>query len=527
MQEQFSKVDTSNVRPRRSPKQSESPVEVSESTQFEPQQVEESTPVIDSYELAEPLKILDRIPGTFEEMIESAKWKDRKEALDELATLLKTPRLEDGHYGPLVQTLSKKLADANILVVISAANCITALSNGLRKGFMQYRIEVIPALLERCKEKKANVLEALRTSLDTLGQYSLPSMFEMTDMLASFIGHKNPQVKAECLSWLSRLSIKPTTKKDLRPFLAVLLPTLDDSAPEVRESSSKLIAKLISVSGESNVAPFMDSLDKNKLSKIVELAGRFKSAVPSAAVAKPQSSLGKTRSAPPSTPAKARSDKSAGTPNPRPAQKLARKEMSASMRHSDDDALSVFEQFVNASIFTDLSDTTWKVRLESLEALLKVDIPSEVDSELLVRFLGQRPGWKESNFQVYQRMFQLIKSHMNSKGTSPEALMLLAPWASEKLADAKIGPEASECLLISAEFLGLGFVLNQVFMALKSQKSPKTQAEILKWIRSALVSFGTSGLNVDEFIAPLTLCITSTNPTVRAAALNQAATGSP
>jgi cytoskeleton-associated protein 5 len=68
----------------------------------------------------------------------------------------------------------------------------------------------------------------------------------------------------------------------------------------------------------------------------------------------------------------------------------------------DADALSA--NLVPAQIQTDLSDSQWKVRLAALDEMttwLESELDGNgVESEVLFRFLGKRPGWSEKNFQV-------------------------------------------------------------------------------------------------------------------------------
>jgi len=50
-----------------------------------------------------------------------------------------------------------------------------------------------------------------------------------------------------------------------------------------------------------------------------------------------------------------------------------------------------------------LSDANWKQRLQGITALhdwLAGGEMNGVESELVVRWLSKKPGWKESNFQV-------------------------------------------------------------------------------------------------------------------------------
>ena len=52
------------------------------------------------------------------------------------------------------------------MVVALAAKCVGFLATGLRKKFTQYSALIIPALLEKFKEKKTNVVAALRDAVD-------------------------------------------------------------------------------------------------------------------------------------------------------------------------------------------------------------------------------------------------------------------------------------------------------------------------------------------------------------------------
>ena len=102
-------------------------------------------------------------------MLASSKWKERKEsALDPLLKLVKAPRLADGDYSELVRSLAGRMADANIACVSAAANCIEALARGLRDNFGRYKASVIAPMLEKFKEKKQSVVDALSSCLDAV-----------------------------------------------------------------------------------------------------------------------------------------------------------------------------------------------------------------------------------------------------------------------------------------------------------------------------------------------------------------------
>lgn len=121
----------------------------------------------------EEVDIVPKMPANFQGNLKSSKWKERKEALDELASLLeKTPRIKEAsELGELARSLATCIQkDANINCVMVAAKCLEGLAKGLMSGFAKYRESVVPPMLERLKERKANVTDAIGAALDAVFQ---------------------------------------------------------------------------------------------------------------------------------------------------------------------------------------------------------------------------------------------------------------------------------------------------------------------------------------------------------------------
>lgn len=73
---------------------------------------------IDPYELMTAVDVLSKLPSGFYEKVEAKKWQERKEAVDELETLLqKSPKLESGDYGDLVRALKKVIVQVFSYIV--------------------------------------------------------------------------------------------------------------------------------------------------------------------------------------------------------------------------------------------------------------------------------------------------------------------------------------------------------------------------------------------------------------------------
>ena len=117
------------------------------------------------------MDIISKLPGNLYKNLASSKWKERKEALDDLLTLVKASlRIKDGsEMGELARSLATRInGDANVMCVVVAANCLEALADGLMTAFSRHREAVVPPVLERLKERKANVTDAIGLALDAV-----------------------------------------------------------------------------------------------------------------------------------------------------------------------------------------------------------------------------------------------------------------------------------------------------------------------------------------------------------------------
>jgi cytoskeleton-associated protein 5 len=121
--------------------------------------------------LVEPVSIIPKLPSNMQANLASSKWKERKEVLDELLTLVNaTPRIQDApELGELAKSLATCISkDANINCVMTAAHVMEGLAKGMMSPFGRFRETVIPLMLERLKERKANVTDAIGAALDAV-----------------------------------------------------------------------------------------------------------------------------------------------------------------------------------------------------------------------------------------------------------------------------------------------------------------------------------------------------------------------
>lgn len=116
LEAEFTKIEGQKAIPLRfirsqQQKQAQLAAETEEAEDEDEDERDDGVAAVDPYELADPVDILSKLPKDFYEKIEAKKWQERKEVLEALETLVKTPKLENGEYGDLVRALKKVIEE--------------------------------------------------------------------------------------------------------------------------------------------------------------------------------------------------------------------------------------------------------------------------------------------------------------------------------------------------------------------------------------------------------------------------------
>lgn len=524
---------------------------------------------LDPRAFAEPVDIVPKLSSSLQGALKSSKWKERKEALDDLATLLtSTPRIKDAsELGELIKSLASCVAkDANINCVIVAATCLEELAKGLRSAFAKHHEAVIPLMIERLKERKANVTDAIGAALDAV--FSTITLQELIPDIDNGLKNKNPQVKEGTLKLLGRClasatsAIQPAQVKPLSETLAVLL---EDGYEGARTESATCFGYLMKMVGERPLNAIMENLADMRKAKVKEA---FDKAVvkckvggappprtnapsgsstavkkgphaatsstpgedvplPAKKAAKPAAkpSAPKKPTAPSNTPAAAaKKPPPAAAPSSTKAGKSA-PSVAGSLdtfkyKHTPEDAENIATELIPASILADFGDANWKTRLAALEEManwIQTEIET-LDAEVVVRALAKK-GWSEKNFQVSAKLygiFVLLSERCPSFGRSSAALCIA--HLTEKLGDMKLKKPSGDALIAFAEKTSLQFVLSQAYDPLTKQKAPKVLADAVTWISTALTEFGIAGLSLRSLIEFLKGALQNSNAAVRSSA---------
>jgi hypothetical protein len=237
----------------------------------EEEEEEEEEAAIDLEPEYEAVNVHAKIPADYGERMASSKWKDRKEALDDLHKVLDVPRIADGSFDELVRTFAKSMKDANIMVVITAATCVELLAKGLKRGFSKYRSTIMGPMMERLKEKKQTVADALGSALDAV--FASSSLSDCLEEVVGFLTHKNPQVKLESTKFLVR-ALKTIREAPSQPEVKTIAEAatklLTESQAVQREIGAEVLGTLWKIMGDRMMNAHLDGLDDIRKAKIKE-----------------------------------------------------------------------------------------------------------------------------------------------------------------------------------------------------------------------------------------------------------------
>ncbi|KAI4868193.1 armadillo-type protein [Hypoxylon rubiginosum] len=231
---------------------------------------------VDAFDLAEPQDVLSKVPANFHENLASSKWKDRKEALEALYAVLNVPRIKDGDFGEINRGLAKCMKDANVAVVTQAAQCIEVLAQGLRRSYGKYRSVVMAPIMERLKEKKQSVADALSAALDQV--FLATNLSDCLEDIFAFLVHKNPQVKEGTMKFLIRClrtTRTPPSKPEVATIVEAAKKLLAESSEGLRSGGAEVLGTIMKIIGERAMNPHLEGLDdirKNKIKEYFEKA---------------------------------------------------------------------------------------------------------------------------------------------------------------------------------------------------------------------------------------------------------------
>ncbi|KAG8798707.1 Microtubule-associated protein, microtubule dynamics during spindle orientation, partial [Serendipita sp. 398] len=239
------------------------------------EEVEAPPEEIDPLQFVSETDVVAKFPPDLYANLASSKWKDRKTALDDLAAVL-TPmqKIKDSppEFAELVKALAGRMPDANIMCVMAAAACVEGLAKGLGSPFGRYREIIVTPMIDRLKERKQNVTDALGLALDAV--FATVTFPDIIGDVLPHLSSKNPQVKEGAVKFLHRcmLSTKtPPAPPQVKPLSEAVASLLADSAEPFRFTPEDAEGKIEELIPSGIRTDFGDANWKTRLAALDEM----------------------------------------------------------------------------------------------------------------------------------------------------------------------------------------------------------------------------------------------------------------
>ncbi|KAJ6423152.1 hypothetical protein OIU84_024144 [Salix udensis] len=493
---------------------------------------------IDEYDLIDPVDILGPLEKSgFWDGVKATKWSERKEAVAELTKLASTRRIAPGDFSEICRTLKKLITDVNIAVAVEAIQAIGNLARGLRTHFSGSSRFLLPVLLEKLKEKKPTLTEALAQTLQAMHKAGCLNLADIVEDVKTAVKNKVPLVRSLTLNWVTfciETSNKAVILKVHKDYVPICMECLNDGTPDVRDSAFSVLAAVAKSVGMRPLERSLEKLDdvrRKKLSEMIAGSGDGVPAVASSGTVQTirgsmssvetsegsfvKKSAASMLSGKRPAPAAAANKKAAPTKSgvskkgdgagraessraPEPPEDVEPAEMSL------EEIETRLGSLIQADTVSQLKSAVWKERLEAISSFKQqVEGLQNLDQsvEIMIRLLCAIPGWNEKNVQVQQQVIEVITYLASTASKFPKKCVVLCLLGiSERVADIKTRAHAMKCLTTFSEAVGPGFVFDRLYKIMKEHKNPKVLSEGIIWMVSAIDDFGVSHLKLKDLI---------------------------
>ncbi|PKA51818.1 Protein MOR1 [Apostasia shenzhenica] len=518
---------------------------------------------IDEYELVDPVDILTPLEKSgFWDGVKATKWSERRDAVAELTKLSSIKKIAPGDFVEVCRTLKKLVTDVNLAVSIEAIQAIGNLARGLRTHFAGSSRFLLPVLLEKLKEKKPTLTEALTQTLQAMHKAGCLTLVDVIEDVKVAVKNKVPLVRSLTLNWVTfciETSNKAAVLKLHKDYVPICMECLNDGTPEVRDASFAVLAAIVKMVGMRPLERSLEKLDEVRKKKLSEMIGDgstlstmgaglsycamlplfslsqnnsfltwmlvlITASISTSSFTTPghevagssfvrrsaASMLSGKRPVPAVSTSKRGTSTKAGSMKKSDGVPLSKAPTLIEVEDTEPGEMSLEEieqrlgSLVKADTIMQLKSAVWKERLEAIVSLKEeVESVGELDSaaEILIRLLCILPGWAEKNVQVQQQVIEVITYvASNVKRFPKRCVVLCLSGISERVADIKSRAQGMRCLTTFSEAVGPGFIFDRLYKIMKEHKNPKVLSEGVLWMVSAIEDFGVSHIKLKDLI---------------------------
>eukprot|EP00267_Zea_mays_P052496 XP_020405564.1 uncharacterized protein LOC100501495 isoform X4 [Zea mays] len=232
---------------------------------------------IDEYDLVDPVDILTPLEKSgFWDGVKATKWSERRDAVAELTKLASAKKIAPGDFHEICRTLKKLITDVNLAVSVEATQAIGNLARGLRAHFSGNARMLLSVLLEKLKEKKPTMTEALSQTLQAMHKSGCFTLIDVIEDVRVAVKNKVPLVRSSTLTWVAfciETSNKATVLKLHKEYVPICMECLNDGTPEVRDASFSVLTAIAKMVGMKPLERSLEKLDDVRKKKLSDMIG--------------------------------------------------------------------------------------------------------------------------------------------------------------------------------------------------------------------------------------------------------------
>lgn len=476
---------------------------------------------LDIYDMADAKDIFTKYGESWANtVLGMEKWTDKKQALQELNNEANYPKLAEKSPIELVTLAKRLLNDSNLQVMLQSLKLVGLLAKGQRKFFESYARQFLPLILQKFKDKKTQVLQETHSTLDNL-MYSL-TFENVFEDVKDALEDSNPTVKTNTCAWLERVfeSLSSFESKNIIKLVTgICKKNTDDSSPEVRNSTCKLLSVMLKKFPDI-IGPLLKDLPAVKMKKIDESSVE---AVPEKVKKEPEKKIEKDK--PTSGSQKKLIVKEApATPTGKvPKNQNPQAEEEASQSLTPEEAENTVQDLLPVNIIQQLKGNAWKEKQTGLLALQEWAESNILilnrHNEAILRFVRTTvKEWKENNFNVVKAAFELYKFTSEKCTISKRtAFGVLSPAALDKFSDMKLVEVYSSCIYAVTEVVGPKFVVCMLVKNTGESNKPKVVSECCGCIGRIVSEYGVHSVGLKEVVDYAKNGLNGANPQIKKA----------
>lgn len=534
----------------------------------------------DPREFAETVDLLAKLPRTeFKAKLDLPKWSEKVEALKIVLDLIGTvPKLANGDYYELVNTLKILSNDSNVNIVAKSVEVLGALADGLRKNFTQYARLMFPELMRKLSDKKSVILNATNNTLDLFLQHSMTIDMMMEEIKLALDASKNkaPQARVQTIGFLTRCVEKSmvnlSDKSLMQEFGGFFATSMDDTDPTVRKAgldsfivilkaseqisewlqsmvddisrknprSFKAIQQSVGSTGSAKAAPVAvkttSAPTKKPAAEVIEVdtSGAAASSAGRPGLKKPvrgpPSRLGAAKSVPETSAKAAPAKRAVGGGSSAASGSTDFTPMAISVAPEEAEDILVEMNIDNWSdIQEGFASTKWmerKTAIEHLESFTKENsgvMNMRAIEAFTVYLAKQVKDFKDSNINVLKSAFQAVGTFAeNAASKFPRGVVCqVVPSAADKISDRKAAEAIRTMILQMCEATSPSYVLGCLLNYMPNVKAPLAHIEALTVLGDCVKDFGVAVCNPRVLIDFVKggQGLESSNPKVRTGAI--------